>query len=146
MSWECDRPLTAVSGLVCCSRGSIFTFLLSGLILSLSGEGVNTWLMQEEDGGVSLRVSLFLGEVLVCERGSRSLEPLFWDMAASLARCICCLRGELMSGEKVSGTCLRPRAWMASSSGLTVCPNESSKLLPDNLLLSGTWSGELSRT
>merc|ERR1719362_1153393 len=57
----------AVSGMTCCSSGSILTFLLIGLILILSGEGVNTWEMQDPcacaEGGESLRVSLFLGEV-----------------------------------------------------------------------------------
>ena len=38
-----------------------------------------------------LSVSLFLGEVLVCELGSISLELPCWVRAASLARCICCL-------------------------------------------------------
>jgi len=148
MSWEWERPLMAVSGLRFCRRGSILTFLLMGLILCLSGDGVNTWLMQdvEDDGGVSLRVNLFLGDVLVVLCGSRSLDPPFCDMAASLARCICCLKGVLLiSGEKVNGTCLLPRAWITISSGDSVCPNESSKLLPESRLLSGIWRGELSR-
>ena len=38
-----------------------------------------------------LSVSLFLGEVLVWELGSISLELPCWVRAASLARCICCL-------------------------------------------------------
>ena len=39
-----------------------------------------------------LSVSLFLGEVLVWELGSISLELPCWVRAASLARCICCLK------------------------------------------------------
>ena len=49
-------------------------------------------------GWYYLSVSLFLGEVLVWELGSISLELPCWVRAASLARCICCLnnqRGEL---------------------------------------------------
>lgn len=122
--------------------GSILTLLVSGLIFSLSGEGVYICEMHVVGGGVSFKVSLFLGEVLTLECGKSSLDPLLCDKAVSLALCICCLRGVwFMSGEKVNGTCLRPLAWMTISSGDPFCPNESSKF-PDSLLLSGI-NGEL---
>jgi len=98
--------------------GSIRTLFVSGLILSLSGDGVYIWDMHVVGGGVSLNVSLFLGEVLTLEFGKSSLDPLLWDIAASLALCICCLRGVwLISGENVKGTCLLPLAWITISSG-----------------------------
>ena len=54
VAWR-GSEMMAVSGMTCCSSGSILTFLLIGLILILSGEGVNTWLMQEPaEGGESL--------------------------------------------------------------------------------------------
>ena len=45
-------------------------------------------------GWYYLSVSLFLGEVLVWELGSISLELPCWVRAASLARCICCLTNQ----------------------------------------------------
>jgi len=127
----------AVSGLTFCRIGSILTRLVRGLIFSLSGDGVYICGMHDVGGGVSLKVSLFLGEVLILEFGKSNLDPLLWDIAASLARCICCLRGVwFISGEKVRGTCRLPLAWITISSGDPFWPNESSKF-PESLRLSG---------
>ena len=69
-----DRPLMAISGLML--FGSILTRFVNGLIFSLSGDGVYICVgMRVDGGGVSLNVSLFLGEDLVLEFGSRSLDP-----------------------------------------------------------------------
>jgi len=88
--------------------GSNFTFFVNGETLILSGEGVKIEPRHGEGdtelGGVSLRVSLFLGDVrtppsLVAGSRSRPFE-FAWVIMLSLARCICCLSGVwLMSGE-----------------------------------------------
>ena len=97
------RPFIATSGLVPEIVGSSFSFFVNGDVLpAFSGEGVNRCPRlgegTAEEGGVSFKVSLFLGDVLTPSLvpGKSSLllaPPPPWDKAASLARCICCLRG-----------------------------------------------------
>merc|ERR1719278_589903 len=137
----------ATSGLVPEIVGSSFSFFVKGDVLpAFSGEGVNRCPRlgegTAEEGGVSFKVSLFLGDVLTPSLvpGKSSLllaPPPPCDKAASLARCICCLRGVwLMSGEYVSGIERRPLAWITASSGLCSWWSLNSKL-PDSRRRSG---------